>query len=116
MSDWIDLQLAHSLTPASAPDELWARIERARAPRKPERSPIRWAVPAAIAAAVMVVLAQPVRQERFKLVSANPPKVEHWLAHQPGESGPLRPMPAARAQAVVSDGRSDAACRYCHTL
>jgi hypothetical protein len=112
MSDWIDLQLAHSLTPSQAPDELWTRLQAASAPQpRRHRSPIRWAVPAALAAGVMVVLAQPVRQERFELVSAHPARIESWLAHQPRESGPFGPI-----QGPVSINRSEAACRNCHTL
>ena len=108
MSDWIDLQLAHSLTPTRAPEELWARIRGAKPEPRRRRSPVRWAVPAALAAGVMVVLAQPVRQEHFELTAGRPAKIERWLAHQPGESGPLRP--------VVAIQDRDGSCRQCHVL
>lgn len=112
MSDWIDLQLAHSLTPKSAPEELWARIQNASSAPRKRHSPIRWAVPAAIAAGVMVVLAQPVHQERFELVAGNPAKVHGWLAHKSAGSGTSSVL---NVQAI-STGRSETACRYCHTL
>src|SRR5215467_6025901 len=104
MSDWIDLQLAHSLTPTRAPEELWARIQGAQHQPRRRHSPIRWAVPAALAAGVMVVLAQPVRQEHFELTPGRPAKVERWLAHEPRPTG-----------AIAIQGR-DASCRQCHVL
>jgi len=76
MSDWIDLQLAHSLTPVPAPEDLWARIQ---APPIRSRRPIaiRWAVPAAVAACVMVVLARPVHEDRV-FASSDPATVAEF--------------------------------------
>ena len=135
MSDWIDLQLAHSLTPVSAPDELWARIQ---APVARQRRPvaIRWAVPAAIAACVMVLLARPVREDRT-FASSDPAAVAKRMAHKAGVSVPAE-MRLKSAQILRSgdvrvsyevDGKSgsvliergaghtdSAACRLCHSL
>src|SRR5438105_136634 len=99
MSDWIDLQLAHSLTPAHAPEELWARISGAATPRQAPRRPIaiRWAVPAAIAACVMILLVRPVREDRV-FASNDPVAVAKWMAHEAGVTVPLRPSAGMRIQ------------------
>src|SRR5438270_3937496 len=104
MSDWIDLQLAHSLTPVPAPDELWTRIN---APVVPQRRPfaIRYAVPTAIAACVMLLLARPVREDRV-FASSDPAAVARWTAHKPGASSPLR-QPA--------EVKTASGCQPCHT-
>jgi len=93
MSDWIDLQLAHSLTRVQAPDELWARINAPVVRRRPIA--IRWALPAAIAACVMVLLARPVREDRV-FTSSDPAAVAKWMAHEAGVTVPLRPSPEVR--------------------
>jgi hypothetical protein len=144
MSDWIDLQLAHSLTPAQAPDELWARISSPVSPRRPVA--IRWAVPAAIAACVIVLLARPVRENRF-FASNDPVAVAKWMAHEAGVTVPLRPSAGMRITGarvirtgvarvsyevdgkagsveiargaghhITVEGTSSAACRLCHSL
>ena len=93
MSDWIDLQLAHSLTRVQAPDELWARISAPVVQRRPVA--IRWAVPVAIAACVMVLLARPVREDRV-FTSSDPVAVTKWMAHEAGVAVPLRPSAGMR--------------------
>jgi hypothetical protein len=102
MSDWIDLQLAHSLTSVQAPDELWSRIQApAVRPRRPMA--IRCAVPAAVAACVMVVLARPVHEDRV-FASSDPTAVAEFMAHKPVKSAPI----------VPSEGGPT--CLPCHTL
>src|SRR5690242_12318132 len=51
MADWLELELAHQLAPAKAPDELWDRVRNGRLPQ-PERKPV-WP----IAAIVTVMIA-----------------------------------------------------------
>jgi hypothetical protein len=46
MSDWMDLELADQLSPVSAPDALWDRIQAGRP--TPVKAPIRWPIAAAI--------------------------------------------------------------------
>jgi hypothetical protein len=101
MSDWIDLQLAHSLGPAKAPDQLWARIDAASSqPRR--RFSLRWAaIPAAaIAACVMVLLARPTHDVRAEFASNDPVAIERWLAHEAGVAVPLRPAPGVRIRSA----------------
>src|SRR4051794_39585252 len=105
MSDWIDLQLAHSLGPVKAPDDLWARIQAGR-PRRTLHPAIRWGAVAALAASVTVLLARPVHKSRLELAAG--PAIRRSLAHEPvvrvadrGEAAPIR---------------QNAACRGCHTL
>lgn len=51
MSEWLELELADQLAPVEAPDELWGRVRRGRAPQpRPRRPPALW-----LAAAAMVV-------------------------------------------------------------
>ena len=121
MSEWIDLQLAHSLTPVNAPDELWARINAPVAQRK-RPGAIRWAVPVAIAACVMVLLARPMdlsrmaagelRGGRLEFVSNDPVAVERWLAHQGGMSVPLRPAAGVQVRGARMVKHSVAAVSY----
>ncbi len=103
MSDWMDLQLAHSLAPVPAPAALWERVDAALIPAavaRPRRFPtLRWAVPCAAAAAVVLLL---VRATAIELrahptyASNDPVAVEHWLAHEAGIPVPLRPAPGVR--------------------
>jgi len=110
MSDWTDLRLAHSLTPVQAPDELWTRIQ---APQSSSRSrphrpvAIRWAVPTAIAACVMVLLARPVREDRA-FASSDPAAVAKLVAHKPV----VKTAPVS----LVIRSDSTPTCRPCHTL
>jgi len=46
MADWLELELAHQLAPAKAPDELWERVQRGRL-RQPERKPV-WPIAAIV--------------------------------------------------------------------
>jgi hypothetical protein len=145
MSDWVDLQLAHSLTRVQAPDELWARIQ-APVARQQRPVAIRWAVPVAIAACVVVLLARPVHEDRV-FASSDPAAVAKWMAHEAGVTVPLRPADGMRIKGarivrsgvvrvsyevdgkagsvmiergtghVVTAAATDsAACRLCHTL
>jgi len=140
MSDWIDLQLAHSLGPVKAPEDLWSRIESAHTRSGPVRRNTastmtlgRWAVPVAIAACVMVLLARPTREKQFELTSSDPARLQRWLAHEAGIAVPLRPTEGVRierarlvrkgvvevsyqvdgasATAVIACGRGDSRCR-----
>src|SRR5258706_13566299 len=112
MSDWIDLQLAHSLTRAPAPDELWARINpncerQVNGPVAPRRRPIaiRWAVPVAIAACGMIVLARRVREDRV-FAASDPAAVSKRMAHE------KRPVSKARTEVAANT----TACKHCHSL
>src|SRR5438132_4193401 len=106
MSEWVDLQLAHHLAPAQAPDELWQRVmihqgAGKQAPRTSAR--MRWLVPAAAAAAcVAVLLATPrpgglqrladaeLRSPRVEFASADPSAISGWLRREAGVNAPLR--------------------------
>src|SRR5882724_11533594 len=81
MSDWIDLQLAHSLGRVKAPDELWARIQR-RPVRRASHAILRWGTVAAVAAGVTVLLARPVRESQVEIATARPAVVQRSLAHE----------------------------------
>ena len=108
MSDWIDLQLAHSLGRAKAPDELWDRLQ-GRAPRRRRPIAVRWAVPMAIAACVTVMLARPVQEGRFELVANQRADIAHRLAHEAAAQ--------ANGSAVIPIAvRSELACGTCHSL
>src|SRR5436305_10235633 len=100
MSDWIDLQLAHSLTRVQAPDELWARMNGPVAPRRRHMA-IRWAVPVAIAACGMIVLARPVREDRV-FAASDPAAVSKRMAHE------KRPASKARTEVAAA---STTACK-----
>ena len=52
MPEWLELELAHRLAPADAPEELWDRIRHGRAPR-PASRPV-WPIAAIVT--VMVAL------------------------------------------------------------
>jgi len=54
MSEWVDLQLSHQLTSVKAPDELWARIETRRRPRRRSVSHLALATAAALLAVIAV--------------------------------------------------------------
>jgi hypothetical protein len=143
MSDWIDLQLAHSLGPVKAPDQLWARIEDAASVPVRRRSMIRWALPAAIAACIMLLFSRPAHNAGPELAYTDPEAVGRWLGHESGVQVRLRPAPAVcikierpakKASGVVMPAREnslivrpvrpltltaaklDGACRSCHTL
>jgi hypothetical protein len=111
MSDWTDLQLAHSLAPIQAPEALWSRINSpAPVPQSRWREAFRMAAPCAAAAAFVLLLvrtsALELRPPHPDFVANEPIAVERWLAH---EAGPAhRPAPAMEAAA--------AACKTCHTL
>jgi hypothetical protein len=109
MSDWIDLQLAHSLTRTKAPDELWSRIQSgALAPTQPRR--VRWAFPVAVAACALLLLARLAAFELHTPTTGFSPvenvAVERWAAHQPGSGSVWNREPM--------QARSD--CRLCHNL
>jgi len=111
MSDWIDLQLSHSLGPVSAPDELWERIDfpAASAPRR-RPAAVRWAIPAAVAACLVFLLARmaayELRLSPVRYASADAAAVQRWLGHQAGVVVPLRPAAGVRIQgaSVISPG------------
>jgi hypothetical protein len=104
MSEWIDLQLAHSLAPAKAPAALWGRIDAALCPAPVRPAPrgigaFRWAVPCAVAAVVLLLLVRTTAIElrgHAEFASNDPVAVEHWLAHEAGIPVPLRPAPGVR--------------------
>jgi hypothetical protein len=133
MSDWIDLQLAHSLGPAKAPADLWDRIEAAQAPKR-RAGMARWGVAAAAAAACVVgLLAHSAQVSRTEFATNDPAAIERWLAHEAGIVAPLRPAPGvcvrgvrlvrkgvaevsyevdgAGARALISRGEGSSACR-----
>ena len=98
MSDWTDLQLAHSLTPVKAPDSLWARVNAgngtgATAERRRATGAFRWSVPCAVAAAVVLLAStttMELRPPHGAFVSNDPVAVEQWLAHEAGVAAPVR--------------------------
>jgi hypothetical protein len=108
MSDWIDLQLAHSMGPVKAPDDLWARIDAASA--LPRRSNVsRWVIAAACAAGVMALFARPIyeaRDVRPEFASSDPAAIQRWLAHEAGVEVRLRPAPGVciKSARVVKKG------------
>lgn len=115
MSDWMDLQLAHSLAPAKAPDALWARVNaRIDMPAPAAASPwigmFRWAAPCAVAVAVLLLLVRAtaieLRPAHAEFVSNDPIAVERWLAHEAGVAVPLRPAPGVQVKSarVVRQG------------
>ncbi len=95
MSDWLELELAERLAPVRAPEELWARVNRAAA--RPVSSPPRagawaWVAFAAIVAATVAVtfsipgpsLSQLAQAELDKsrpadFRSTDPHEIEGWL-------------------------------------
>jgi hypothetical protein len=115
MSDWMDLQLAHSLTPVKAPDALWSRVSAAGgAPALSE--PPRWTagfrrgVPCAAAAALLLLLVRAtvveLRPPHGEFVTNGPVTVERWLAHEKSASSVT-----GRGLTVV-----DGSCSACHSL
>ena len=99
MSDWIDLQLAHSLTRVQAPDDLWDRIMAPPPVRRPFA--VRWAVPTGIAACVMALTAMP-HELYIERPDFSAPVVERKLAHEA--------RPAASPIKSV-----DVSCQACHS-
>jgi hypothetical protein len=91
MSDWTDLQLAHSITPVKAPDELWSRVSAAGGTPALSEPP-RWTagfrrgVPCAAAAALLLLLVRAtvveLRPPHGEFVTNGPVAVERWLAHE----------------------------------
>lgn len=117
MSDWIDLQLAHSLAPVKAPDQLWARIEAASAAAPARRAvAIRWAFPVAVAACALLLLARlaavELRTPRAEFASNDAVAVEHWLAHEAGIPVPLRPSDGVHITGARMVKRGVAAVSY----
>lgn len=143
MSDWIDLQLAHSLAPAKAPAALWDRIDaalcppagtapsrRASFPKQrviafpaatdaPSRAALpralRWGVPCAVAAIVLLLLVRTTALElrgHAEFASNDPIAVEHWLAHEAGIPVPLRPAPGVRITGARVDRPGVATVAY----
>lgn len=54
MPDWLELELAHRLAPAKAPNDLWERVQTG-GPRRPVRPPVRRRVwPVAAIVTVMI--------------------------------------------------------------
>ena len=115
MSDWMDLKLAHSLTPVKAPDALWNRVSAAGgAPALSE--PPRWTagfrrgVPCAAAAALLLLLVRAtvveLRPPHDQFVANDPLAVEKCLAHEKS------PSVAGKGMTVVTDG----SCSFCHNL
>jgi len=100
MSDWMDLRLAHSLTPLKAPDALWSRVNAgigaATAAERPRATGLfRWGVPCAVAAAVVLLAStttMELRPPHAAFVSNDSVAVEHWLAHEAGVAVPIRPV------------------------
>jgi hypothetical protein len=112
MSDWVDLQLAHSLTQVKAPDALWERV--ATAGGAPAVSEPRWTagfrrgVPCAAAAALLLLLVRAsaieLRPPHDDFVANGPVSIERALAHERTSSPP-------NVTTVTDIG-----CAACHTL
>jgi hypothetical protein len=121
----MDLQLAHHLAPAKAPDELWLRVS-GRKPA-PHRAPhMRWLVPAAaIAACVAALLATPrpidlqhlaaaeLRSGKVEFASADPSAISAWLRREAGVNASLRNQNGVRlvGARVVRHGVGAVSCR-----
>jgi hypothetical protein len=114
MSDWTDLQLAHSLAPEKAPDELWARVQGGAVAARPSR-PFRWAFPVGVAACGLVLLARlaafELRTPRADFSPVETVAVERWAAHQAG-SGRAWAAEGMRSKDMAATTN----CGYCHTL
>src|SRR5689334_13844456 len=112
MSDWMDLQLAHSLTPAKAPDALWSRINGAAQPARPRwQDSFRRGTLSTVAAAMLFLLvratAVELRPPHEDFVANTPVAAKKWLAHEPQ---------VQRVRLEVSSVRSESGCKTCHTL
>lgn len=117
MSDWMDLQLSHSLTPVKAPDDLWNRVSAAGG--APAISEPRWTVgfrrgvPCAAAAALLLLLVRAtvveLRPPHDQFVANDPVAVGRWLAH---EKTSTSLTVSDKGATVVSDG----SCNLCHSL
>jgi hypothetical protein len=118
MSDWIDLQLAHSLNRVKAPEALWSRLQAAQAGVVETRPRWRWAAPFAIAVCVLLMLlvvrasALELRGARTEFVSNDPVAMERWLAHHRGSVSRRGQAPAVRVKSEMASARVE--CVACH--
>lgn len=130
MPDWLELELAETLRPVRAPDELWERISRAE-PRKTRRSVVAaWPVAAlltmGIAAATLwfvahgqeppaglnQLAAQVLRDESpLELRSDNPQEIGRWMQNQTGLTLSVPETTTARVLGarVIQHGKSPVA-------
>jgi len=122
MSDWVDLQLAHSLTPVQAPDALWARIHAPAAGARPHwRESFRWLAPCTMAVAMLLLLirttALELRPPHPEFIANDPAGIQHRLAH---EATPVKSAFAETKSSldstVIASTRNDAPCTTCHSL
>ena len=90
MSDWLELELAHQLSPEAAPDALWERIQNGRAParRTVPRWPIAAVVTLAVAAATLWLAARgqepALDLERLAVEQLRHPAPPEFLSSDPG--------------------------------
>ena len=136
MSDWLDLELAHRLTPVAAPEGLWDRVEtglRTAVPRKAFTTAL-WAWPvAAMAAMATLALAAGARwlanvmeprldirqlaggtdwrSAPLELKTQDPREIRRWLRQQAGLDVPLPASTAVRLEGarVIRRGTQRAA-------
>ena len=132
MPDWLELELAHQLSPAAAPDALWERIQSGRPPRRHVAS--RWPVAAiltlAAAAATFwlaakgqepvlnleqMALQQLQNPAPLDLASTDPARVAAWMRQHSGVALSIRaaaPVRLAGARLVQKRGTRITAVDY----
>ncbi len=106
MSDWLELELAHRLTPVEAPEELWERVDQglqARASRTAFRSAVRRAPRSAFWTPISAWPAWPAAMATMALAAA-----AWWLADG------REPVLDIREWAAIEMGRSAALELHSH--
>jgi len=113
VSDWLDLELAHRLTPVKAPEGLWERVARGLPARTHRSRPTAgWmACPVATFATIALVAttfwlpgAGPARLE---LRSQNPTEIRRWVYDRTGVEVPLAPSANVRLEGARMLRRGD---------
>jgi hypothetical protein len=137
MSDWLDLELAHRLTPMEAPEGLWERVENGLRPpvRRSAFTNRLWAWQMAAMATVVLAmgalwianLKEPAldirqlaasgqwRSTDLGLRSQDPGEIRRWLRRQAGLDVPLPASTAVRldgARVLRRGGQRVAAVEY----
>ncbi|MGO9258072.1 MAG: hypothetical protein ACLQU1_17425 [Bryobacteraceae bacterium] len=121
MPDWLELELAHRLTPVEAPEGLWERVESGRPARGVHRAPPRavWTVWPVAAMAALALAAgalwladvrEPVLDIRqlaasewwqsapLELHTNDPGEIRRWLRQHTGLDVPLPAATAVRLE------------------
>jgi len=132
MSDWLELELAHHLAPAEAPDILWERVNRAAAaplvtrPQRPAWLPIAAILTIMVGAGAMWMFAKAATFDLQHLAalkadgpmdlnSSDPREITEWARRQAGIDLSLSPSPSVclkGARIIRDQGRQIAAISY----